>query len=189
MYDHYIELNIEGVTRGRDLQHAFILILQEKGGQRLYPILLEKEGYDQVEAALIHKDYTCSRLMNQLANRVGMTMLGVRILLPHNGRTQALLDFELINEVVSITVSAAEATIAALETKCSFWIEPSRLDIQSKTKHDEGQMALSLYAMNEKLLEEALESAVEEDHFELAAVLRDELKRRKQSLIEDITDN
>ena len=107
-------------------------------------------------------------------------MLGARLLVPHNGQTQALIDFELINEVVSITVSAADAAVAALETKSSIWIERSRLDMQSKVKHAEGQMALSLYAMNNDLLQEALESAVAEENFELASVLRDELNKRNQ---------
>lgn len=30
MYDNYIELMIEGMTRGRELQDAFILVLRER---------------------------------------------------------------------------------------------------------------------------------------------------------------
>ena len=39
-------------------------------------------------------------------------------------------------------------------------------------------MALPLAAMSNNLLKEALKSAVEDDNFELASVLRDELNKR-----------
>ena len=42
-------------------------------------------------------------------------------------------------------------------------------------------MALPIAAMSEALLREALKTAVQEERFELAAVLRDELRKREQS--------
>ena len=183
MYERYKELTIEGVTRGKDLHKAYILILKEKYGSRLFPVLISSNGYKTIVAALHHKDFTCSRLMNQLAQRVGMTLIGVRILVPHNGQTQALIDFELLNEVLSITVSAAEAAVAAIETKCSLWIEKNRFEINSNVNQREGQMALSLFAMDNDLLKEAIDSAVAEDNYELASILRDELNKRNRSFI------
>ncbi len=82
MYDNYIELMIEGMTRGRELQDAFILVLREKEGKRFLPILIPHNGYDMIANALKHKDFTCSKLMNKLAGRVGMTMIGVRLMQP-----------------------------------------------------------------------------------------------------------
>ena len=41
-------------------------------------------------------------------------------------------------------------------------------------------MALPLAAMTEQLLEEALQAAVEEENFELAGILHDELKKRSE---------
>ena len=48
MYDNYIELIIEGMTRGRELQDAFILVLREKKGKRFLPILIPHNGYDMI---------------------------------------------------------------------------------------------------------------------------------------------
>lgn len=43
MYDNYIELKIEGLTRGRELQNAFILVLREVEGERFFPYLSTKK--------------------------------------------------------------------------------------------------------------------------------------------------
>mgnify|MGYP004455909999 FL=1 len=179
MYDNYIELMIEGMTRGRELQDAFILVLREKEGKRFLPILIPHNGYDMITNALKHKDFTCSKLMNKLAGRVGMTMIGVRLMQPANGETQALLDFELVNEVVSITVPVAEAVVSAIETHSALWVQRDTFERQSRMNNpDKQSMALPLAAMSNNLLKEALKSAVEDDNFELASVLRDELNKR-----------
>lgn len=179
MYDNYTELKIEGITRGKDLQNAFILILREKNGSRFFPVLINRQGYEMVLGAMKDKDYTCARLMNKLANRVGMTQIGVRLMQPHNGETKALIDFELINEVVSIQTSAAEATVAALEMRSSFWVQNDIFEKQSKLQQPGQQnMALPVTAMNNELLKAALQGAVNEENFELASILRDELNKR-----------
>lgn len=186
MYDNYTELAIEGITRGRELQDAFILILRKKDGEEAFPVLIDEDGYAIIMNALKYKDYTRSRLMNQLAGRVGMTMIGVRLMQPANGKTQALIDFELINEMVSITVPVADAIVAALEAHCSIWVGKDvflRATRAQKGK-DMQQMALPLTAMSNKLLEEALKNAVAEENFELASFLRDELSKRKDNASE-----
>lgn len=181
MYDNYTELTIEGITRGKELQDAFILILRKKDGEDVFPVLLDERGYQMIFNALRHKDFTCSHLMNQLAGRVGMTMIGIRLMQPANGKTQALIDFELINEVASITVPVAEAVVAALEAHCAIWVSKDvflRASRAQKGK-DVQQMALPITAMSDKLLEEALKNAVDEENFELASFLHNEINRRK----------
>ena len=46
MYDNYIELKVEGLTRGRELHDAYILVLREKQGEQFMPILIDQAGYD-----------------------------------------------------------------------------------------------------------------------------------------------
>ncbi len=182
MYDNYTELTIEGITRGKELKDAFILILRKKDGTEIFPVLIDEKGFNLIMNALRHKDFTCSHLMHKLAGRVGMTMIGVRVMQPANGNTQALLDFELINEVVSITVPVEEAVVAALEAHAALWVNSESFQRITRAQSNKGaeQMALPLTAMGDKLLKEALESAVAEDNFELASLLRDELSRRNK---------
>ena len=74
-YNDYVELHIEGLTRGRELHNAFIMVLQEEKSGRILPVLIEQEEYHMLMAALRDHDYMPSKLMNQLAHRVGMVPL------------------------------------------------------------------------------------------------------------------
>ena len=181
MYDNYIELKVEGLTRGRELKDAYILILREREGERIFPVLIDEEGFNMIMQAMRNKDYTCSHLMVILASRVGMTPIGIRLMQPANGKTQALIDFELVNEIVSITTPIAEAVVTALETRSSLWVQRTTFERQTRMNKNGGSqnMALPITAMSDKLISDALQAAVKEDNFELATILRDELNKRK----------
>lgn len=181
MYDNYIELKVEGLTRGRELKDAYILILRERKGERIFPVLIDEEGFNMIMQAMRNKDYTCSHLMVKLASRVGMTPIGIRLMQPANGKTQALIDFELVNEIVSITTPIAEAVVTALETRSSLWVQRTTFERQTRMNKNGGSqnMALPITAMSDKLISDALQAAVKEDNFELATILRDELNKRK----------
>lgn len=181
MYDNYIELKVEGLTRGRELKDAYILILREREGERIFPVLIDEDGFNMIMQAMRNKDYTCSHLMVKLASRVGMTPIGIRLMQPANGKTQALIDFELVNEIVSITTPIAEAVVTALETRSSLWVQRTTFERQTRMNKNGGSqnMALPITAMSDKLISDALQAAVKEDNFELATILRDELNKRK----------
>lgn len=181
MYDNYIELKVEGLTRGRELKDAYILILREREGERIFPVLIDEEGFNMIMQAMRNKDYTCSHLMVKLASRVGMTPIGIRLMQPANGKTQALIDFELVNEIVSITTPIAEAVVTTLETRSSLWVQRTTFERQTRMNKNGGSqnMALPITAMSDKLISDALQAAVKEDNFELATILRDELNKRK----------
>lgn len=181
MYDNYIELKVEGLTRGRELKDAYILILREREGERIFPVLIDEEGFNMIMQAMRNKDYTCSHLMVKLASRVGMTPIGIRLMQPANGKTQALIDFELVNEIVSITTPIAEAVVTALETRSSLWVQRTTFERQTRMNKNGGSqnMALPITAMSDKLISDALQAAVKEENFELATILRDELNKRK----------
>lgn len=181
MYDNYIELKVEGLTRGRELKDAYILILREREGERIFPVLIDEEGFNMIMQAMRNKDYICSHLMVKLASRVGMTPIGIRLMQPANGKTQALIDFELVNEIVSITTPIAEAVVTALETRSSLWVQRTTFERQTRMNKNGGSqnMALPITAMSDKLISDALQAAVKEDNFELATILRDELNKRK----------
>lgn len=179
MYDNYTELKVESLTQGTSLRNSYILLLRETNGKRLLPILLDKKGCDMIAATLTNKDYTCSHLMNRLASRVGMTLLGARLMQPANGETRALIDFELVHETVSIQTSVAEATVATLEMRSSLWMQKDLFEKQANCQPSGERVSLPISALNKELIETAIKDAVAEDNFELASILRDELNRRK----------
>ena len=128
--------------------------------------------------------------MVKLALRVGMVPIGIRIMQPANGQTKALIDFELVNEVVSITTPVAEAIVTAIETNSALWVQRQAFERQAKINSSgEQNMALPITAMNDKLLDEALKAAVADENFELASVLHKELSKRRDQHSDSTNNN
>lgn len=179
MYDEYIELTIQGITRGKELEDAYILILRAAKEDGFFPVLIDKHGFETIYEAMQNHDYTCAHMMNLLAERMCVPMQGMRILRPSDGKTMALVDFQCSDQLISITVPIAEAIVATLEKNKSIWVDKAMYERQIKFNPSDQSMALPITAMNKELLENALQSAVKEDNFELASILRDELNKRK----------
>ena len=178
MYDDYKQMTLEGLTRGTELKDAFILLFREKDGTRVLPVLIDEDEFETILHAAKENDYTRSRLMNRLAGRLGMPMRGIRVTLPANGHASALIDFDRNGELVSIQTSVAEAVVSALEAKAPMWLPAEEVSRRLNSLAGDGMMRVPVTAMSNELLQAALRSAVEDDNFELATVLRDELRKR-----------
>lgn len=187
MYENYTELSVDGLTSSTSLQGAHVLLLREKDGSVLVALPLDAAGYKRVQAAVTSKDYTASHLMLQLAKEAGLRLLGVRVLPPLGGQTLGRLDFEDGNVLRVLDVPIADAVVTSLESGCSLWAAPAMMEAQRKRHNPEGSVGLPLRGMEDRLLRQALEAAVEEDNFELAAQIRDELKSREKET-EDAPD-
>lgn len=181
MYENYVELHFVGITHGREPEGVYVIVLQEPEGKRLYPVLTDEVGYNQLVAAIDRKDFTPTRLMVKLTKRLGFRLQGVRLLRPTNGRNMAMLDFRRGEEAVSISVTMAEATLAALQTPCSFWVNREIFNVYVNIHPTPGAMTIPLHGMSNTLLRNALKAAVETENFELASMLRDELKQREEN--------
>lgn len=179
MEEEYIELVPEGLTRGVSLQEAYFLMLRDKKGQRFLPALLDKEEYEQLFLALQKKQYPSTRLMNRLAHRYNITLESVHVFYPPHGNLSASLIFN--NQVTTerVACNLADGITAALDNHSPILMQRSMFEEQILRQKGEGQVSMPITAMNKKLLEEAMKAAVEEDNFELASVLRDEIKLRE----------
>ncbi len=178
MYETYTELSLEGLTSSTSLRGAYVLLLRDKAGGIVIGLPLDTEGFGRVKRAVSDKDYTPSHLMLRLAEAVGMRLLGVRVLPSADGATNGRLDFEDGNSLRVLDVPIADAVVASLEAGCSLWAPPAMMEAQRKRHNPEGTVALPLSGMGDDILRQALEEAVASDNFELAAHIRDELKKR-----------
>lgn len=186
MIDPYLTLTVMGLTRGADLKGVCILVLANEAEHKLLPVLVSDSEFEALSLALSQQRYPSVRLMLKLARHTGLRMRGVRILQPRYGRTEAFIDFEGYEGPVTISTSASEAVIAALATESPIRINRlllGRIGSQLAAGEDlnNKRMALPLSAMNGDLLEQALETAVKQENYELAGALRDELRKRQHS--------
>ncbi len=178
MYEDYKQMILEGLTQCRDFEDTYILLLREKEGHRFLPVLINGDEYQTIYRAVRENEYPNTRLMNRLATRLGMPLMGIRVMVPANGHTNALIDFDRNGELVSIQAPVDEAVAAAHEVKAPIWVPAAELDLRLKMPNEEGKMSVPINSMSNELLETVLREAVEHDNFELATVLRDELRKR-----------
>ena len=181
MYDNYTELIADGLTRGVTLRDAYILVLREPSRNAIFPVLISETDFHTLKDAMTKGDFTASRLMTALARKMEIIVLGVRLLPPQSGRTQALIDFERYGELLTLETDIAAAVVAAMENHVSIWIKDEQFSRQTQMPHDEGAMALPIGGMNDMLLTDVMQAAVEQDNFELAQMIRDELTHRQRN--------
>ena len=180
MQEEFVELIPEGLTRGVSLHEAYFLMLREKGGKRFLPSLLEEQEFELVLHAIQDKQYTATRLMSRLAHRFSIQLESVHVFYPPHGNLSAALYFKNGDTTEKIACNIAEGISAALNMECPILMERNSFNEQVLRQQGEGQVSMPITAMNNKLLEEALRAAVDEDNFELASVIRDELQQREK---------
>lgn len=185
MEEEYVELVPQGLTRGVSLQEAYFLMLGEKNGKRCLPTLLDKEEYEQLYLAMHDKQYPTTRLMCRVAHHFNLTLEAVHVFFPPHGSLSATLVFQSGENTQKIACNIADGVTAALNNLSPILMRRGMFEDQLLRQKGEGQVSMPITAMNKKLLEEALRAAVEEENFELASVLRDEIKIREAHTIKE----
>ena len=186
----YIPLRPIGVTQGVQLDAAYILMLEHKADHRIVPVLITKADSEQIYAALTHHDYSPAALFRSLTTTFDMTVERIVLDLPFRGHTTARLWVNQQGDLRIVPTSVSMAVCISLLMHVGLYVRAVDYDVLTPQGRQEGQVALPIAAMSEALLREALKTAAQEERFELAAVLRDELRKREQSAdaTEDATE-
>lgn len=176
----FIELEIAGLTQGTSLHEAYILILKEKAGKRLMPLLIEHTDFLRLKLAMTRRKFPDLGLMLQLASSYRIQLEKVVLRAPKNGETPASLFFtNPLQEEQVIQTDATSGILVAMKSECPLLTYRSLFERQIGQQKSEDQIAVPITIMSKQLLNEALQAAVLEENFELASQLRDELKERK----------
>lgn len=176
----FIELEIAGLTQGTSLHEAYILILKEKAGKRLMPLLIEHTDFLRLKLAMTRRKFPDLDLMLQLASSYRIQLEKVILRAPKNGETPASLFFtNPLQEEQVIQTNATSGILVAMKSECPLLTYRSLFERQIGQQKSEDQIAVPITIMSKQLLNEALQAAVLEENFELASQLRDELKERE----------
>ncbi|MBO5133892.1 MAG: bifunctional nuclease family protein [Bacteroidaceae bacterium] len=187
--DIFIELEIVGLTRGFLLQEIYILILKEKSGNRLMPLIIEKSEFLRLKLALKHKGQSEVGLLLQLAQAYSIKLEHIILRAPKDGKTPASMFF--VNETMEkrkIDTEASIAILTALECKAPILTYQSLFNRQLGEQKPGGHLSVPINVMSKQLITEALNMAVKEEKFELASLLRDELKIRDSFIASQNSD-
>jgi bifunctional DNase/RNase len=189
-----IALEITGMSYSQSQSGAYALILGEKGGQRKLPIIIGT--FEAQSIALGLEKMKPARpmthdLFKNFADKFQITIKEVIINKFENGVFHALLICESINGITEIDARSSDAIALAIRFQCPVFTYESILDEAGIVLDDEkdvaqnipeekktGKEEFSEYLTDE--LEEMLQIAVQNEEYEKASELRDEIRRRKR---------
>ncbi len=178
-----IELTVQELSRGITYRGIYILILQERDGYRKLPVMV---GMADAHALLrkIHPEETgggtdVTDLMKDTTDLFDIRAEEAFISHIENGEFMAFLFFSQGADVRHIMTRAVDAVRMALTYGCPIYIRTELFERQYAREMGDGVVSFPINALSLELLEEALRTAVEDEHYELASQIRDEIKRRK----------
>lgn len=175
-----VELQFDFLTRGTQLRSACILFMREKNGDRRIPLLVSEDEMAALQDAVMRQDFATTDLAARLADAYGVETAGVVLYIREDHTYAAMLRMEHPElGMQCLECGVGTAVCMALRTGASMYMPQAIFDLRYSPPTQEGQVAFAIGAMTNELLEEALQVAVRNDEFEMAAVLQQEIELRK----------
>ena len=177
-----VELKIKGMSSTTFPTEGYALVLEEVNGTRKLPVLIG--AYEAHSIKMVMTRYQASRplthdLFVSLSHRVGVPLKKVFIYQVKDGIYYSYLIFEKEGEEFQIDSRTSDAVALALRYHCPIYTTEEILN--DEQLHEVGEDAFSVPAnlVNMSMLKEALKNAIENEDYEHASQLRDEIKRRE----------
>lgn len=178
-----IELRILDISNSMSQAQAYALLLEEVGGTRHLPVVI-----GSVEAQAIAfklkgvnppRPFTHD-LFVSFAEMVGATIKEVFIYKVIEGVFYAYIYFEQDGALHQLDSRTSDAVALAMRVGCPIYTTEEILQTESIRLEGEGTVSMPITMVGIPLLEEALKKAVEDEDYELASRLRDEIRRRQK---------
>ncbi len=186
--DKKIELQVLNISNSQAQVGAYALVLGEVGGERQLPIIIGPAAAQATAICL--KGVKAPRplthdLFYTCLNVLGTKMLRVLIYKAKEGVFYSYIYLQKDEEIIRIDSRTSDAIALAVRADCPIFIYESILEREyirlddSDQPDTEQQEEETNDSDNVNSLEQALEQAIKEENYELAARLRDEINRRK----------
>ncbi|PKP03150.1 MAG: hypothetical protein CVU11_09290 [Bacteroidetes bacterium HGW-Bacteroidetes-6] len=192
-----VELEIGGISYSYSQSGAYTLILSESGGQRKLPIIIGQ--FEAQSIAIEMEKMKPARplthdLFRSFARAFNIKLNEIFINKFEEGVFHSILIFEKENQIFSLDSRTSDAVALAIRFNCPIYTSVEIIeevgvifdtaDTEDEEDNDTDDMpeagekqGLSALALEE--LEGLLAEAVENEDFELASKIRDEINRRK----------
>jgi len=196
---HKIRLNILGLSVSQTQSGAYALVLAEENGERRIPIII---GPVEAQAIAIQLEGLkpprplTHDLIKNIALAFDIALLEVTIYKLEEGIFYSELLCEMDGKEIRIDSRTSDAVALALRFRCPIYTTEEILkksgiilDLEDEEspvrnaadKQEHGEPEVSTYSQyTEKELNEMINEAVQNEDYEKASVIRDELKRRKK---------
>lgn len=180
-----VELKIHDMSSTLQPADAYALVLEEINGNRKLPIIIGALEAQAIRVVMM--GYKTPRplthdLFLTLTMEIGAKLKKVLIYKVKDGVYYSYLFIE--NEGKQIKIDSRTSDAIALALRCECPIYTTNEIMESEQLQDMGTkgFTVSVNVVDLKLLKEALAKAVEEENYEQASHLRDEIIRREAEL-------
>lgn len=191
--DKKIELQILNITNSQAQVGAFAMLLGEVDGERQLPIIIGSA--EAQSTALYLKGVKTPRpltheLFTTCLSALGAELLRVLIYKAEDGVFYSYIYLKRENEIIRIDARTSDAIALAIRSESPVFIYESILDREclripgdhsdkdsysEEDKADNPPTPVSLSS-----LEKALQQAIKDENYELAARIRDEIKQKQE---------
>ena len=187
----FVQVDIVGLSTSPSSGGAYALVLGEIEGNRRLPIIIG--AFEAQAIALELENIQPPRpmthdLLRDLFETVGAEILDVVIDELREGTFFAKIRFVHTGDEGQLDARPSDAVAVAVRVGAPIYVSPSVLDEAGIPTEEEGVSALTRPEAEEeasppksrlKQVEDQLEKAINEENYELAAKLRDEIQRIK----------
>lgn len=180
--NEHITLQVHYLTRGTQLAHAHILMLKHSESDLHLPVLITEEEAEALKNVVEKGHSEDTALALQILKALETDIRSIHIVPDLPGRYHALVVMQTAQASRhTLTCPVVKGVCLAMATKQPLLMAQADFLQHLGQMKDNGHVAFPLPAMTDRLLNEALQVAIDEENYELAATLHREIKTRKQS--------
>lgn len=184
-----VKLDVQSISQGTMSNHPFFLVLAEANGWRKMSVMI---GPAEAQAILVamRKVNTPRPLMPDVyvstLARLGGCLNEVIIYKVVDGVYYAWLVLQHQGEIYEVDARTSDAIALALRCLAPIYTYEQLIEREHIREGKNGTISIPLSSVGVPVLREALDQAVREENYELAAQLRDEIARRSLRQGDDI---
>ena len=194
-----VSLEIMGLTYSESSTGAYVLILGDKNSQRRLPIVIGSAEAESIAVGIEkHKNGRphTHDLFLRFAHEVGVEIMEVVINRVRDGVYYAMLVCRQGDELTMVDARPSDAIAIAVRLGCEIYayesvmeeagiimddMEKDTPDTNEESIINKGTSKTSLDLLDLETLEELLQEAIDNEDYQKAAQIRDEINRRKSS--------
>lgn len=178
-----IELKVHDMSSTLQPADAYALVLEEVNGDRKLPVII---GALEAQAIkIVMMDYKMPRplthdLLLKITGGLGAELKKVLIYKVKDGVYYSYLFIEKEGQTLKIDSRTSDAIALALRCKCPIYTTAEIIESEQLREAGDAAFTVSVNGVDLKAVREALAKAIEEENYEQASRLRDEIRRREQ---------
>ena len=174
-----VRLRFENIQRVMGSDRLAVILLTDESRQRVLSVVCDELMSRQILLRLQSADVCRNRLPEVLSRMLPEGKYELMVYGVHDGQYQVVLYDAEFNHYERLRMS--DAVLLNIIANCPLYIEEKLMQNQSAPFNEHATGAsIPINTMDRQRLDSALKKAVDEENYELASMLRDEIKRRTE---------